>query len=239
MASPSFDASVFELMMAFSASARVVIVPPAVVGGSELADLFRREQVTHATITPTALAALDNDGLDSLRVLDLVGEACPPEVVARWAPGRSLHSGYGPTETTIQASVSAAMRPGEGVNIGSPARGFAFLVLDERLQPVPVGVPGELYIAGPGMARGYHNRSALTAERFVACNFGEPGTRMYRTGDVVRWRKTASALEYIGRSDFQVKVRGFRIELGEIDAVLARHPGGCLRRHHRPHRPVR
>ncbi|MDV6241555.1 non-ribosomal peptide synthetase, partial [Rhodococcus opacus] len=224
LASPSFDASVFELMMAFSASARVVIVPPAVIGGSDLADLFRREQVTHATITPTALAALDNDGLDSLRVLDLVGEACPPEVVARWAPGRSLHSGYGPTETTIQASVSAAMRPGEGVNIGSPARGFAFLVLDERLQPVPVGVPGELYIAGPGMARGYHNRSALTAERFVACNFGEPGTRMYRTGDVVRWRKTASALEYIGRSDFQVKVRGFRIELGEIDAVLARHP---------------
>ncbi|MFD7010512.1 amino acid adenylation domain-containing protein, partial [Rhodococcus jostii] len=224
LASPSFDASVFELMMAFSASARVVIVPPAIVGGSELADLFRREQVTHATITPTALAALDNDGLDSLRVLDLVGEACPPEVVARWAPGRSLHSGYGPTETTIQASVSDPMRPGESVNIGAPARGFAFLVLDERLQPVPVGVPGELYIAGPGMARGYHNRAALTSERFVACNFGEPGCRMYRTGDVVRWRESASALEYIGRSDFQVKVRGFRIELGEIDAVLTRHP---------------
>ncbi|WP_420855049.1 non-ribosomal peptide synthetase [Rhodococcus pseudokoreensis] len=223
LASPSFDASVFELMMAFSASAQVVIVPPAVLGGSELADLFRRERVTHATITPTALAALDNDGLDSLRVLDLVGEACPPEVVARWAPGRSLHSGYGPTETTIQASVSAPMRPGEGVNIGSPALGFAFLVLDERLQPVPAGVPGELYIAGPGMARGYHNRPALTSERFVACNFGEPGCRMYRTGDVVRWRSDRT-LEYLGRSDFQVKVRGFRIELGEIDAVLGRHP---------------
>ncbi|GCE43503.1 hypothetical protein Rhow_007733 [Rhodococcus wratislaviensis] len=223
LASPSFDASVFELMMAFSASAQVVIVPPAVLGGSELADLFRRERVTHATITPTALAALDNDGLDSLRVLDLVGEACPPEVVARWAPGRSLHSGYGPTETTIQASVSAPMRPGEGVNIGSPAVGFAFLVLDERLQPVPAGVPGELYIGGPGMARGYHNRPALTSERFVACNFGEPGCRMYRTGDVVRWRHDHT-LEYLGRSDFQVKVRGFRIELGEIDAVLGRHP---------------
>ncbi|WP_160103359.1 amino acid adenylation domain-containing protein, partial [Rhodococcus sp. T7] len=223
LASPSFDASVFELMMAFSASAQVVIVPPAVLGGSELADLFRREQVTHATITPTALAALDNDGLDSLRVLDLVGEACPPEVVARWAPGRSLHSGYGPTETTIQASVSAPMRPGDGVNIGSPALGFAFLALDERLQPVPAGVPGELYIAGPGMARGYHNRPALTSERFVACNFGEPGCRMYRTGDVVRWRSDYT-LEYLGRSDFQVKVRGFRIELGEIDAVLGRHP---------------
>ncbi|MFC0449395.1 amino acid adenylation domain-containing protein, partial [Rhodococcus jostii] len=232
LASPSFDASVFELMMAFSASARVVIVPPGIVGGSELADLFRCEQVTHATITPTALAALDNDGHDSLRVLDLVGEACPPEVVAQWAPGRSLHSGYGPTETTVQASVSAAMRPGEGVNIGSPALGFSFLVLDGRLQPVPAGVPGELYIAGPGMARGYHNRTSLTSERFVACPVGEPGRRMYRTGDVVRWRQARGAagnaerstLEYLGRSDFQVKVRGFRIELGEIDAVLARHP---------------
>ncbi len=233
LASPSFDASVFELMMAFSAGARVVIVPPTIVGGSELAHLFRRERVTHATITPTALAALDNDELHSLRVLDLVGEACPPEVVAQWAPGRSLHSGYGPTETTIQASVSAPMHAGEGVNIGGPAVGLAFLVLDERLQPVPVGVHGELYIVGPGMARGYHNRAALTSERFVACPFCEPGCRMYRTGDVVRWRKSASpatgdvtphTLEYIGRSDFQVKVRGFRIELGEIDAVLARHP---------------
>jgi amino acid adenylation domain-containing protein/non-ribosomal peptide synthase protein (TIGR01720 family) len=233
LASPSFDASVFELMMAFSASARVVIVPPAVFGGSELADLLRDEEVTHATITPTALAALGDNGFESLHVLDLVGEACPPDVVAQWAPGRSLHNGYGPTETTVQASVSAPMRPGEGVNIGAPALGFGFLVLDERLQPVPLGVHGELYIIGPGMARGYHNRTVLTSERFVACPYGEPGRRMYRTGDVVRWRESANTgagngvghtLEYIGRSDFQVKVRGFRIELGEIDAVLVRHP---------------
>ncbi|MDI9915348.1 non-ribosomal peptide synthetase, partial [Rhodococcus sp. IEGM 1379] len=228
LTSPSFDASVFELMMAFSASARVVIVPPAIYGGSDLADLLKREHVTHATITPTALSSLGEEGLDSLRVLDLVGEACPPEVVAQWAPGRSLHSGYGPTETTVQASVSEPMHPGEGVNVGAPALGFAFVVLDERLQPVPGGVHGELYIAGPGMARGYHNRMALTSERFVACPFGAPSSRMYRTGDVVRWREsgngTGYTLEYIGRSDFQVKVRGFRIELGEIDAVLARHP---------------
>ncbi|MBT1258472.1 amino acid adenylation domain-containing protein, partial [Rhodococcus erythropolis] len=238
LASPSFDASIFELTMAFSASAQVVIVPPAVYGGAELADVFRREQVTHATITPTALAALGDNGFEALRVLDLVGEACPPEVVAQWAPGRRLHNGYGPTETTVQASVSDSMKPGAGVNIGSPAVGFGFLVLDERLQPVPVGVPGELYIIGPGMARGYHNRASLTSERFVACLYGSPGRRMYRTGDVVRWRESGGdsakivgsgdgvhhTLEYIGRSDFQVKVRGFRIELGEIDAVLSRHP---------------
>ncbi|MCJ0946757.1 amino acid adenylation domain-containing protein [Rhodococcus sp. ARC_M8] len=238
LASPSFDASIFELTMAFSASAQVVIVPPAVYGGAELADVFRREQVTHATITPTALAALGDNGFEALRVLDLVGEACPPEVVAQWAPGRRLHNGYGPTETTVQASVSDSMKPGAGVNIGSPAVGFGFLVLDERLQPVPVGVPGELYIIGPGMARGYHNRASLTSERFVACSYGSPGRRMYRTGDVVRWRESGGdsakivgsgdgvhhTLEYIGRSDFQVKVRGFRIELGEIDAVLSRHP---------------
>ncbi|XGU20375.1 amino acid adenylation domain-containing protein [Rhodococcus sp. 3Y1] len=238
LASPSFDASIFELTMAFSASAQVVIVPPAVYGGAELADVFRREQVTHATITPTALAALGDNGFEALRVLDLVGEACPPEIVAQWAPGRRLHNGYGPTETTVQASVSDSMKPGAGVNIGSPAVGFGFLVLDERLQPVPVGVPGELYIIGPGMARGYHNRASLTSERFVACSYGSPGRRMYRTGDVVRWRESGGdsakivgsgdgvhhTLEYIGRSDFQVKVRGFRIELGEIDAVLSRHP---------------
>ncbi|MFE5879253.1 amino acid adenylation domain-containing protein, partial [Rhodococcus sp. NPDC056506] len=238
LASPSFDASIFELTMAFSASARVVIVPPAVYGGAELADVFRREQVTHATITPTALAALGDNGFEALRVLDLVGEACPPEVVTQWAPGRRLHNGYGPTETMVQASVSDSMKPGAGVNIGSPAVGFGFLVLDERLQPVPVGVPGELYIIGPGMARGYHNRASLTSERFVACLYGAPGRRMYRTGDVVRWRESGGdsakivgsgdgvhhTLEYIGRSDFQVKVRGFRIELGEIDAVLSRHP---------------
>ncbi|ELB88764.1 non-ribosomal peptide synthetase, partial [Rhodococcus wratislaviensis IFP 2016] len=223
LASPSFDASIFELMMAFGASARVVIVPPTVFGGTELADLFRRNAVTHAFITPTALSSIEDVGLESLRVLAVAGEACPPELVEIWGKHRNMHNGYGPTETTIQASVSAPMRPGGVVNIGAPALGFGSLVLDERLQPVPVGVPGELYITGPGLARGYHNRSALTSERFVACPFGEPGRRMYRTGDVVRWRGDHT-IEYIGRTDFQVKVRGFRIELGEIDAVLARHP---------------
>ncbi|MDV7266650.1 non-ribosomal peptide synthase/polyketide synthase, partial [Rhodococcus oxybenzonivorans] len=223
LASPSFDASVFELMMAFGASARLLIIPPTIFGGDELADLLRREQVTHAFITPTALSSMEDRDLDTLRMLAVAGEACPPELVEVWGRHRRMHNGYGPTETSIQASVSAPMRPGGVVNIGAPAIGFEYLVLDERLQPVPAGVPGELYIAGPGLARGYHKRAALTSERFLACPFGEPGRRMYRTGDVVRWRGDHT-VEYIGRTDFQVKVRGFRIELGEIDAVLARHP---------------
>ncbi|GAA4488612.1 hypothetical protein GCM10023094_48790 [Rhodococcus olei] len=247
LASPSFDASVFELMMAFSAGARVVIVPPTVFGGTELADLLRREGVTHAFITPTALSSMEDVGLGQLKVLAVAGEACPPELVAKWAapkspssgePGRRMFNGYGPTETTIQASVSDAMSAGEVVNIGRPATGFEEMILDTRLQPVPVGVPGELYISGPGLARGYHHRPGLTAGRFVANPFGDPGATMYRTGDIVRWRMphgdgpraagdgeaTRYVVEYLGRSDFQVKVRGFRIELGEIDTVLAGHP---------------
>jgi thioesterase domain-containing protein/acyl carrier protein len=151
--------------------------------------------------------------------------------VARWAPGRMMFNGYGPTETTIQASVGGPLVPGRTIDVGSPAIGFRFLVLDARLRPVPAGIAGELYIAGPGTARGYVERFALTAERFVADPYGEAGERMYRTGDVVRWVSSAHGdesgelkIEFVGRSDFQVKVRGFRIELGEIDSVLTDHP---------------
>src|SRR5690606_19191821 len=134
------------------------------------------------------------------------GEACPAGLVDIWGRDRRMFNGYGPTESTIQASVSEPMRPGKDINIGRPAIGFAGLVLDGHLKPVPVGVIGELYVTGPGLARGYHNRPALTADRFVADPFGEPGQRMYRTGDLVRWRSD-STLEYLGRSDFQIKVR--------------------------------
>ncbi|UYP17253.1 non-ribosomal peptide synthase/polyketide synthase [Rhodococcus sp. Z13] len=223
LASPSFDASLFELTKAFSAGATLVIVPPDIYGGDELARLLRAEKVTHAFITPTALASLDPAGLDDLEVLVVAGEACPPELVARWAPGRRMFDGYGPSEATIETSVSPPLQPGHTVTIGGPAIGFHQVVLDDRLRPVPVGVAGELYVAGPGVARGYHRRPDLTAARFVADPYGTPGERMYRTGDVVRWRHDGT-VEYLGRTDFQVKVRGFRIELGEIDAALTAHP---------------
>ncbi|MFC7448504.1 amino acid adenylation domain-containing protein, partial [Rhodococcus daqingensis] len=226
-ASPSFDAALFELLTALSAGARVVVIPPNVFGGSELSRLLIQASVSHAILTPTTLATLDDRGLGSLRSLAIAGEACPPDLVARWAPARRVVNAYGPTEATIMSNLSAPLTSGGPVTIGGPTRGFSAVVLDERLHPVAPGIPGELYLAGPALARGYHRRAALTAARFVADPHGAPGERIYRTGDLVRWRVGASGtvptLEYLGRSDFQVKVRGFRIELGEIDAALSGH----------------
>jgi amino acid adenylation domain-containing protein/non-ribosomal peptide synthase protein (TIGR01720 family) len=223
-ASPSFDASVLELLLAVGSGATMVITSPEVYGGPELARLMREQQVTHAFLTPVALASLDPAGLHDLAVVIAGGEACPPDLVRRWVsahPGLNFVNGYGPTETTIMTNISGPLKPDEPVTIGGPLRGVSEWVLDERLHPVPVGVAGELYIGGAQLARGYHRRADLTAQRFVACPW-LPGERMYRTGDVVRWIPSGVA-EYLGRNDLQVKLRGFRIELGEIDAVLAEH----------------
>ncbi|WKN59553.1 amino acid adenylation domain-containing protein [Rhodococcus opacus] len=220
LASPSFDAALFELTMAFCAGARVVLVPPLTYGGAALADILAGERITHAFITPTALASLDPTGLDSLQVLTVAGEPCPADLVRRWAPARRMLDAYGPTETTIWSHVSEPLAPAEPVTIGHPVRGFTAAVLDARLHPVPPGTPGELYLAGPGLARGYHARPATTATHFVACPFAAPGSRMYRTGDLVRTRPDLT-LEHLGRTDFQIKVRGFRVEPGEVDSILA------------------
>ena len=222
VASPSFDASVFELLCAHGSGARVVIAPPDVYGGPDLENLLRTEGVTHAVITPSALATMDPTDLDDLQTLAVAGEASGPELVERWSPGRSLVNLYGPTEFSIWATGSGKMAAGEVVTIGGPIRGASLMVLDSWLRPVPRGVSGELYLAGPGLSRGYFNRMEMTSTRFIANPYGAPGERMYRTGDMVRWAPDALVLEYMGRSDFQVKIRGLRIELGEIDAVLSR-----------------
>ncbi|MGV5049107.1 non-ribosomal peptide synthase/polyketide synthase [Rhodococcus pyridinivorans] len=221
-ASPSFDASMLEWMMAFPNGSTLVLVPTSVYGGDDLARLLREESVTHAFITPAALASVDPAGLDGLRILAVGGEAPSQETVSQWSRDRRLYNLYGPTETTVVATASEALAPAVRITIGKPIRGMSALVLDGRLHPVPVGVAGELYLVGDALARGYHRRAGLSAERFVASPFGGAGERMYRTGDVVRWT-SAGELEYVGRSDFQVKVRGFRIELGEIDAALTSH----------------
>ncbi|MFC8527843.1 amino acid adenylation domain-containing protein [Nocardia sp. NPDC057227] len=239
--SPNFDVSVLELLLTFTAGATLVIAPPAVFGGFELADLLRRERVTHMLITPGALESVDPDGLDDLRTVVVAGDKFGPELVGRWAlpPGvsdtgaeRAFYNGYGPTEATILATSTPPMDPAQPVTIGASIPGVGAFVLDNRLRPVPAGVVGELYLTGPALAQGYLNRPGLTAERFVASPFGAdsgaPGLRLYRTGDLVRRSETdgpdGGIIEYLGRSDFQVKVRGFRIELGEIDNALTAHP---------------
>ncbi|MEV4130078.1 amino acid adenylation domain-containing protein [Nocardia sp. NPDC049707] len=228
VASPSFDASVFEAVMAFGSGGAAVVTPPEIFGGSALAELIAAEQVTHMVITPSALATIDPTEISSVRMLAVAGEAVGAELVERWCTDRTMVNLYGPTEFTIWATGSAPLVADTPVTIGAPIRGAAVLVLDDRLRPVPIGVAGELYLAGPALARCYHARPSLTASRFIANPFGEPGELMYRTGDLVRWtraRGQALELEYIGRTDFQVKVRGQRIELGEIDAVLGRADG--------------
>ncbi|AYF77614.1 amino acid adenylation domain-containing protein [Nocardia yunnanensis] len=227
VASPSFDASAFEALMAFGSGGTAIVAPPDVFGGDPLTELIAAQGVTHLVITPSALATLDPDRVSSVRVLAVAGEAIGPDLVARWATGRILINLYGPTEFTIWATASEPLAAGQPVTIGTPVRGACTLVLDERLRPVPMGVAGELYLAGPALARGYHARPGLTAARFVADPYGRPGERLYRTGDLVRWigYLDEPRLEYLGRTDFQVKVRGQRIELGEIDAALAAADG--------------
>ena len=219
----AFDVSVWEIFGALLRGGRLVVVPESVVGSPEdLHEVLVAEQVSVLTQTPSAVAALSAEGLESAAVV-VVGEACPVEVVDRWAPGRVMINAYGPTETTMCVAISAPLAAGsEVVPIGAPVPGAALLVLDGWLRPVPVGVVGELYVAGTGVGVGYIGRAGLTGSRFVACPFGgagAPGQRMYRTGDLVCWGADGQ-LAYLGRADEQVKIRGYRIELGEVQAAL-------------------
>ncbi|MFV3116270.1 amino acid adenylation domain-containing protein [Gordonia amicalis] len=223
VASPSFDASVFELTMAFGSAGQLVVADPDTYAGDALERLIAETGVTHAVMTPSALATLDPAAVPALATVLSAGEACPPELMRRWvSAGRRFFNLYGPTETTIWATSDGPFTPADDMTIGTAVPGVGALVLDRGLRPAPAGVVGELYLVGDQLAIGYLGRPGLTAERFVANPYSD-GSRMYRTGDRVV-RRADGRLIYHGRDDFQLKVRGLRIELGEVDNALMSHP---------------
>ncbi|MGY5035585.1 non-ribosomal peptide synthetase [Streptomyces sp. 900116325] len=221
----SFDMSVGDMFLAWMAGGCLCVATEDERLGQDLFDRLRDSRITSAMLPPAALGSLPwfPGALPDLRMLMVGGEAFSADLVEPWAQDRRVVTVYGPTECTVLAT-SSEFQPGTAPIIGSPLANARTYVLDSRLEPVPSGVIGELFIAGSGVSRGYVRRPGLTAERFVADPFGQPGDRMYRTGDLVR-RDRDGAMQFVGRIDGQVKIRGFRIELGEIEKVLTRHPG--------------
>ncbi len=224
----NFDVSVFEIICPLLAGGAVEIVADLLALAERPATLPRPSLISGV---PSAFSSLL--GQDALRTsadtVVLAGEALPARTVAdimARMPGTRVANIYGPTEATVYATAwySNGHDRQESPPIGRPIANTRAYVLDRRMRPVPVGVPGELCLGGPDLARGYHQRAGLTAERFVPDPFGLPGARLYRTGDMVRWT-AGGELEYLGRRDHQVKIRGFRIELGEVESALVRLPG--------------
>ncbi|WP_327370488.1 non-ribosomal peptide synthetase [Streptomyces sp. NBC_01217] len=228
--SPSFDAWIFELLLAFGSGACLCTLPWPEPDLLRLAGHLRRTGVTAAMFPPAALSVLEGEDLPDLRIIMVTGEVCPPAVARRWAFERAFYNCYGPTETTIWAACHGPHdQPdhpdGASVPIGTPVAGVRAHVLDEQGRPVAHGESGELCVGGGVVTRGYLGQPGLTAERFVPDPFaGEPGARMYRTGDRVRW-DDEGRLRFGGRLDRQVQIRGFRVEPAEVEARLRALPG--------------
>jgi amino acid adenylation domain-containing protein len=224
-ASFSFDVSVSDIFTTLCAGATLCLeTADTLLPGRELLQVLQERSITTVAFPVSVLAALPFQELPALETLIVGGEPCPPQLVAQWAPGRRFFNAYGPTEATVCVTVAPCQDESQKPPIGQPITNSQIYLLDAQLQPVPIGIPGEIYIGGTGLARGYLNRPDLTAERFIPNPFSRiPGDRLYRTGDLARYLPDGS-LEYLGRIDQQVKLRGFRIEIGEIEATLTQHP---------------
>ncbi|MFH8447677.1 amino acid adenylation domain-containing protein [Streptomyces fungicidicus] len=223
-ASFGFDASILELTWSLSNGGCLVTAPADDLRpGPDLARTLRETRVTAAMLPPSALAVLGEDAFPGLKVLQVAGEACPAELADVWSRGRRFQNVYGLTETSVW-SLAAELQPGQGrPPVGTPMRNTRVHVLDDDLQPVPAGAPGEIFLGGDAVGRGYLGRPALTAATYVPDPYGAPGDRLCRTGDLGTHRPDGS-VEWLGRRDSQVKLRGFRIELGEIEHALRQLP---------------
>ncbi|HET7481458.1 MAG TPA: non-ribosomal peptide synthetase, partial [Actinomycetota bacterium] len=222
----TFDAFLSEMLPALTTGATLSLGRrDELLPGPSLAAFLRDRRITNVLLTPSALALVEPQQFPDLETLIVCGEACPPELAARWSGGRTMVNAYGPTEITCFCHAATVVADGKPPPIGVPMANIRSYVLDDNLEPVPLNVRGELYVGAPGLARGYLDRPDLTAERFLPDPFtASPGDRMYRTGDVVRCRRDGQ-IEFFGRSDAQVKIRGFRVEPGEIEAAVLEHPG--------------
>ena len=233
-ASLNFDASIWEIIMAIGAGATLYLdTKDALMPGLPLMGRLKDYGITHVTLPPSALAALPLEEIPELQTIIVAGEACSEELIKQWATGRNFFNAYGPTETSVCATVEKWTDETLKVTIGRPIANTQIYILDSHLQPVPIGVPGELHIGGMGLARGYLNRPELTQEKFIPNPFekdevipptplnkgGNEPSKLYKTGDLARYLPDGK-IEYLGRIDNQVKLRGFRIELGEIEALL-------------------
>jgi amino acid adenylation domain-containing protein len=238
-ASFSFDACISEILMTFGSGATLYLAPKdALLPGQPLVERLEKDEITHVTLPPSALAVLPKEPLPNLQTLIVAGEACSLDLIKQWSVGRNFFNAYGPTEASVCASIGQCYQDDLKVTIGKAIANTQIYILDSYLQPVPVGVPGELYIGGIGVAKGYLNRPELTAEKFIPNPFDSSPTSptspispisptfptglLYKTGDLARFLNDGN-IEYLGRIDNQVKVRGFRIELGEIEAVLSQY----------------
>ncbi|MCC5645812.1 amino acid adenylation domain-containing protein [Nostoc sp. CHAB 5824] len=226
----SFDLSVAEIATTFVTGACLYLAKKETLLPSQiLVDFLTDRKISHSFLSPSALSVLPQATLPDLQCLTVGGEACPAELVSQWGTGRHFFNCYGPTESTVNAAIAmlaagiAFCHPNrKKPPIGQPLSNIRIYILDAYNQPLPPGIPGELCIAGVGLARGYLNRPDLTAEKFIKIELFGKIERIYKTGDLARWRCDGN-LEYLGRIDEQIKLRGFRIELGEIESILLQH----------------